>query len=143
MRSAAIVEIEIPTDRVARLADALVGPQIHLLVFDAAFRNCSALGVKREPLMRPARLRDWRAMASHSAVEIPAPNTAITRCSAGCVSAPNRDPRSKSNYHPAFKFELRIVVGSQPAPVETPSDLRSANELREITKALQGVSIQR
>src|SRR5674476_1411024 len=36
MRSAAIVEIEISTDRVARLADALVGPQIHLLVFDAA-----------------------------------------------------------------------------------------------------------
>ena len=36
MRSAAIVEIEISTDRVAHLADALVGPQIHLLVFDAA-----------------------------------------------------------------------------------------------------------
>src|ERR1700676_3603045 len=36
MRSAAIVEIEISTDRVARLADAMVGPQIHLLVFDAA-----------------------------------------------------------------------------------------------------------
>src|ERR1017187_4067828 len=36
MRSAAIVEIEISADRVARLADALVGPQIHLLVFDAA-----------------------------------------------------------------------------------------------------------
>src|ERR1700730_654662 len=36
MRSAAIVEIEISTDRVARLADALVGPQIPSLVFDAA-----------------------------------------------------------------------------------------------------------
>jgi hypothetical protein len=34
-------------------------------------------------------------------------------------------------------------VGSQSAPVETPSDLRSANELREITKALKEVSIQR
>ena len=47
-------------------------------------------------------------------------------------------PRSKSNYHPDFKFELRIVVGSQSAPVETPSDLRSANELRGITNALKG-----
>src|SRR5712672_3402584 len=36
MRSAAIVEIEISTDRMARLADALIGPQIHLLIFDAA-----------------------------------------------------------------------------------------------------------
>ena len=47
-----------------------------------AFRNRSPGGVKREPLTRPARLKDWRAMVSHSAVEIPAPNTAITRCSA-------------------------------------------------------------
>src|SRR3979411_2710940 len=36
MRSTAIVEIEISADRVSCLADAFVGPQIHLLVFDAA-----------------------------------------------------------------------------------------------------------
>src|SRR6266478_10031021 len=36
MRSAAIVEIEISANRVPRLADALVGVQIDLLVFDAA-----------------------------------------------------------------------------------------------------------
>src|SRR5271155_1913303 len=36
MRSALIVEVEISTDRCARLANALVGPQINLLVFDAA-----------------------------------------------------------------------------------------------------------
>jgi hypothetical protein len=61
----------------------------------------------------------------------------------GLCFGTEQGPRSKSTYHPDFKFELRIVVGSQSAPVETPSDLRSANELREITKALQGVSIQR
>src|SRR5215210_4927548 len=36
MRSAAVVEIEIAADRSAGLADAVIGPQIHLLVFDAA-----------------------------------------------------------------------------------------------------------
>src|SRR3978361_201693 len=36
MRSTAIVESEISADRVSCLADAFVGPQIHLLVFDAA-----------------------------------------------------------------------------------------------------------
>src|SRR3979411_814952 len=36
MRAAALVEVEVSADRVARLADALVGAQIHLLVFDAA-----------------------------------------------------------------------------------------------------------
>src|SRR5450755_4501541 len=36
MRSAAIVEIEVSADRVSRLADALVSPQIHLLILDAA-----------------------------------------------------------------------------------------------------------
>src|ERR1700686_4231250 len=36
MWSGAIVESEISADRGARLADALVGAQIHLLVFDAA-----------------------------------------------------------------------------------------------------------
>src|SRR5207244_6374786 len=36
MRSAAIVEVEITADRGAGLADGFVGPQIHLLVFDAA-----------------------------------------------------------------------------------------------------------
>src|SRR5271169_6341115 len=36
MRSAAIVEVEISADRCACLADGVVGPQIHLLVFDAA-----------------------------------------------------------------------------------------------------------
>ena len=36
MRSPAIVQIEISTDRCAGLADAVIGPQIHLLVFDAA-----------------------------------------------------------------------------------------------------------
>src|ERR1700712_4266164 len=36
MRSAAAVEIEISANRAARLADALVGVQVHLLVFDAA-----------------------------------------------------------------------------------------------------------
>jgi hypothetical protein len=36
MWAAAIVEVEITADRVARLADAFISPQIHLLVFDAA-----------------------------------------------------------------------------------------------------------
>src|SRR5258706_12594281 len=36
MRSAAVVEVEIAADRRAGLADAVVGPQINLLVFDAA-----------------------------------------------------------------------------------------------------------
>jgi hypothetical protein len=31
-----ILEVEIVADRCARLADAVVGPQIYLLVFDAA-----------------------------------------------------------------------------------------------------------
>src|SRR5882757_5153706 len=36
MWTAAIVKIEIMADRVPCFADAFVGPQIHLLVFDAA-----------------------------------------------------------------------------------------------------------
>jgi hypothetical protein len=32
----AVVEVQIAANRCARLADAVVGPQIHLLVFDAA-----------------------------------------------------------------------------------------------------------
>ena len=36
MRTAAIVEVEVAADRSAGLADAVVGSQIHLLVFDAA-----------------------------------------------------------------------------------------------------------
>ena len=36
VRSVTIVEVEISADRAARLADAFVGSQIHLLVFDAA-----------------------------------------------------------------------------------------------------------
>jgi hypothetical protein len=36
MRSASIVEIEIPADRIAGLADAFIGPQIDLFIFDAA-----------------------------------------------------------------------------------------------------------
>jgi hypothetical protein len=34
MRSLAVVEIQIPADRSARLTDAVVGPQINLFVFD-------------------------------------------------------------------------------------------------------------
>ena len=34
MRTAAIVKIEIPTDRASRLTDGFVGSQIDLLVFD-------------------------------------------------------------------------------------------------------------
>jgi hypothetical protein len=36
MWTATIVEVEISADRVARLADAVIGPQVYLLVFDAA-----------------------------------------------------------------------------------------------------------
>src|SRR4051812_6314427 len=36
MRSLAVVEIQIPTDRSACLADAVVGPEIDLFVFDRA-----------------------------------------------------------------------------------------------------------
>src|SRR5450830_1215424 len=36
MRSAAVVEVQVAADRSAGLADAIVGPQIHLLIFDAA-----------------------------------------------------------------------------------------------------------
>ena len=36
MRSPAVVKLQIPADRTARLADGVVSPQIHLLVFDAA-----------------------------------------------------------------------------------------------------------
>ena len=36
MRTSAIVEVEIAPDRLPRLANAVVGPQIYLLVFDAA-----------------------------------------------------------------------------------------------------------
>jgi hypothetical protein len=36
MGMSAIVKIEVPADRCASVANAVVGPQIHLLVFDAA-----------------------------------------------------------------------------------------------------------
>src|ERR1700676_4831173 len=36
MRTLAVVEVQIPADRGARLADAVVGPQIDLFVFDRA-----------------------------------------------------------------------------------------------------------
>src|SRR5437763_12123077 len=36
MWAAAIIEVEVTADRVPRLANAFVGPQIYLLVFDAA-----------------------------------------------------------------------------------------------------------
>src|SRR5712691_8617001 len=36
MRSPCVVEVQVAADRSAGLADAIVGPQIHLLVFDAA-----------------------------------------------------------------------------------------------------------
>ena len=36
MRSAAVVEVQVAADRSAGLADAVVGSQVHLLVFDAA-----------------------------------------------------------------------------------------------------------
>ena len=36
MRALAVVEVQIPADRGARLADAVVGPQIDLFVFDRA-----------------------------------------------------------------------------------------------------------
>src|SRR5438045_8502841 len=36
MWTAAIIEVEVTADRVPRLANAFVGPQIYLLVFDAA-----------------------------------------------------------------------------------------------------------
>jgi len=48
----------------------------------ADLRNFSALGVKQQPLTRPARLMVMRARVSHSSIEIPAANTAIARCSA-------------------------------------------------------------
>src|SRR5450631_887907 len=49
----------------------------------AELRNFSALGVKQQPLTRPARLIVMSAAVSHSSIEIPAANTAIARCSAG------------------------------------------------------------
>src|SRR5712671_2850156 len=49
----------------------------------ADLRNFSALGVKQQPLTRPARLMVMRAAVSHSSIEIPAANTAIARCCAG------------------------------------------------------------
>src|SRR6478672_26945 len=36
MRTSAVVKVEIPADRMSRLADGFVGSQIDLLVFDAA-----------------------------------------------------------------------------------------------------------
>jgi hypothetical protein len=36
MRSPAVVEVQVSADRTAGLADAFVGLQIHLLIFDAA-----------------------------------------------------------------------------------------------------------
>ena len=36
MRTLAVVEVQIPADRSARLADAVVGPKIDLFVFDRA-----------------------------------------------------------------------------------------------------------
>src|SRR5213076_3296220 len=36
MWAASVVEVEVTADRSARLGHAVVGPQIHLLVFDAA-----------------------------------------------------------------------------------------------------------
>ena len=36
MRSLAVIEVQIPADRCARLADAVVGPEIDLFVFDRA-----------------------------------------------------------------------------------------------------------
>src|SRR3984893_19019445 len=36
MRSSAVVKFEIPADRISRRSDAFVGPQIPLLVLDAA-----------------------------------------------------------------------------------------------------------
>jgi hypothetical protein len=36
MRSPAVVELQVAADRTASLADAVVGLQIHLLIFDAA-----------------------------------------------------------------------------------------------------------
>jgi hypothetical protein len=36
VRPAAIVEVEVAADRGTGLADVVIGPQIHLLVFDAA-----------------------------------------------------------------------------------------------------------
>src|SRR6266498_1470890 len=36
MGPSSVVEVEIPADRMSRLADGFVGPQIDLLVFDAA-----------------------------------------------------------------------------------------------------------
>src|ERR1019366_750467 len=36
MRSSAVVKFEIPADRISRLSNAFIGPQIHLLVLDAA-----------------------------------------------------------------------------------------------------------
>src|SRR6267142_5409014 len=36
MGTPAVIEVEISADRAARLADGVIGPQVHLLVFDAA-----------------------------------------------------------------------------------------------------------
>src|SRR5947207_2900760 len=36
MGTPVVIEVEISADRAARLADAVIGPQVHLLVFDAA-----------------------------------------------------------------------------------------------------------
>src|SRR6267142_6883178 len=62
-------------------------PQAATACRTADLRNFSALGVKQQPLTRPARLMVMRAAVSHSSIEIPAANTAIARCSAGFRSA--------------------------------------------------------
>src|SRR6266404_1355189 len=36
MGTPVVIEVEISADRAARLADAVIGPQVHFLVFDAA-----------------------------------------------------------------------------------------------------------
>src|SRR5450631_4232385 len=36
MGPSSVIKVEIPADRMSRLANAFVGPQVHLLVFDAA-----------------------------------------------------------------------------------------------------------
>lgn len=75
MRSAAIVEIEVSADRVSCLADAFVGPQIHVLVFDAAPQpfegregGCNDLRrLAAQPPTRKTRIGEsasWRAQVT-------------------------------------------------------------------------------
>jgi hypothetical protein len=47
-------------------------------------------------------------------------------------------PRSESNYHADFYSEICVVVGSQSAPIGTPSDLRSTNKARRVAETLKG-----